>query len=182
MNRVSVMSQCTVLNFSPIRAGLLPWLGLCLICMIALLPSPAQSQPAPDFVLDNSKDQVLTLSSYQGKKVVYVDFFASWCTPCRKSFPWMNEIRQRYADQGFEIIAINLDEERQLALEFLEQVPAEFPIVYDPEGHLAQAYAVDALPTSYMIDQQGNIVYQKRGFKLKDRQQMEATIEGLLLK
>ena len=75
----------------------------------------------------------LDLGSYRGQ-VVWVDFWASWCTPCRRSFPWMNDMMARYSDQGFVIVGVNVDRERDLAEEFLAETPAGFPIVYDPEG------------------------------------------------
>ena len=77
------------------------------------------------------------LKNYQGK-VVYLDFWASWCVPCRKSFPWLNQLRNRYSEKQLVIVAVNLDKEAALAADFLKQYPANFDIFYDPEGVLAK--------------------------------------------
>src|SRR4051812_16001142 len=78
----------------------------------------------------------LDLARYRGK-VVLVDFWASWCEPCRHSFPWLNAMQAKYADRGLVVIGVNVDRERADADRFLRDVPAKFQIVYDPEGTLA---------------------------------------------
>jgi thiol-disulfide isomerase/thioredoxin len=122
----------------------------------------AQEMPAPDFAITH--DQLPdTLSALKGQ-VVYLDFWASWCKPCRKSFPWMNQMHQKYAAQGLQIIAINLDTEEALAKVFLEKVPADIPIIYDPEGNIASDYQLVGMPSSYVIDKKGNIRFSHKGF------------------
>jgi thiol-disulfide isomerase/thioredoxin len=117
---------------------------------------------APDFVISN--DQLPdNLSALKGQ-VVYLDFWASWCKPCRKSFPWMNQMQQKYADQGLQIIAINLDTEKVLAKAFLDKVPAQIPVIYDPQGKIASDYQLLGMPSSYVIDKKGNIRFSHKGF------------------
>jgi thiol-disulfide isomerase/thioredoxin len=117
---------------------------------------------APDFAI--SHDQLPNkLSAIKGQ-VVYLDFWASWCKPCRKSFPWMNQMQQKYAEQGLQIIAINLDTEKQLAKAFLDKVPAHIPIIYDPEGNIASDYKLLGMPSSYLIDKNGIIRFSHQGF------------------
>ena len=137
------------------------------ICMLFALMSTtvlayAQQASAPDFVISHQKlpDK---LSSLKGQ-VVYLDFWASWCKPCRKSFPWMNQMQQKYAAQGLQIIAINLDTEKALAQEFLDKVPANMPIIYDPQGNIASDYKLVGMPSSYLIDKKGNIRFSHKGF------------------
>jgi thiol-disulfide isomerase/thioredoxin len=117
------------------------------------------------------------LESLKGKPVL-VDFWASWCGPCRESFPWMDEIKKKYPE--LEIIAINLDEERVDADEFLLEMPTELNIVFDPEGELAEKYRVDAMPSSYLIDANGNIVVEHTGFFADKTTEYEASIKQLL--
>ena len=100
--------------------------------LLNLFIPPLHAAPAPQFRL-NGIEGVIDLNDYRGK-VVYVDFWASWCAPCRSSFPWMNEMQRRYQDEGLEIIAINLDKERQLAERFLAQLPHTSPSPLTPKG------------------------------------------------
>lgn len=118
----------------------------------------------------------LDLGAYEGK-VVVVDFWASWCVPCRRSFPWMNEMTARYADDGLVFIAVNMDAERAEADAFLAEYPADFRIVYDGgAGTLAREFEVMAMPTSYVFDRSGNRVARHLGFKVKQQDEYEALI------
>ena len=119
------------------------------------------------------------LSAYRGK-VVYLDFWASWCEPCRKSFPWLNAMRERYAREGMEIVSVNLDENRADADRFLARTAATFGIIYDPAGDLARTYKVDGLPSSILIDRKGDIFRRHRGFTRADPDKIESEIRGLL--
>ena len=103
------------------------------------------------------------LEQHKGE-VVYLDFWASWCGPCRKSFPWMNAMQKTYQNKGFTVIAINLDAEKALAVEFLQQNPALFSVVYDPDGETAKKYKIKGMPSSYLIDRNGKIVSAHSGF------------------
>jgi len=113
-------------------------------------------------------------------RVVLVDFWASWCTPCRRSFPWMNEMLERYEDQGLQIIGVNLDKERSLAVEFLEETPADFDLRYDPAGALAEEYGVQAMPSSFLLDADGNVVATHYGFRFDESEEYEAQIVNAL--
>ena len=113
-------------------------------------------------------------------KVVYLDFWASWCTPCRKSFPWMNAMQKQYGKYGFEVVAINLDEDRELANQFLKQTPANFTIAFDPTGQTAESYSVDVMPSSFLIDRKGEPVAIHKGFRKVDSAALEKEIRQLL--
>lgn len=113
-------------------------------------------------------------------KVVYVDFWASWCGPCRQSFPWMNEMHKKYADQGLEIVAINLDQEPELAQQFIADMTPAFRIEYDPQGKLAEQFGVDTMPTSFVIDRSGKAQSRHKGFHDKKRAAYEQEIQTLL--
>ena len=135
---------------------------------------------APEINLPGDNGNV-QLENLRGK-VVYLDFWASWCLPCKKSFPWMNKMQQHYADQGFEIVAINLDKERKLADEFLAEVDVNFTIAYDESGQSASQYKLKGMPSSYLIGRDGKVYASHIGFKDKDKEQLEQAIKNLLNK
>lgn len=136
-----------------------------LIATILLLASSATSQA----------DDSLDLSQYRGK-VVLVDFWASWCVPCRRSFPWMNEMQHRYAGSGLVIIAVNMDTEAGEARAFLDEYPANFKIINDPDGDIARSYDVIAMPSSYVIGRDGSLVKTHLGFKVKKQDEYESVL------
>jgi cytochrome c biogenesis protein CcmG, thiol:disulfide interchange protein DsbE len=121
----------------------------------------------------------LRLDRYRGK-VVLVDFWASWCEPCRHSFPWLNAMQAKYADRGLVIIGVNVDREQADAQRFLREVPAGFEIVYDPNGSLATHYEVPGMPSSYVFDPGGTLISRHIGFRNAARAEREAEIEKLL--
>ena len=113
-------------------------------------------------------------------KVVYVDFWASWCGPCRASFPWMEAMHKKYAAQGLEIIAVNLDQEPELAQKFLQEYPSSFRIEYDSKGELAGQFKVETMPTSFLIDRTGKARIRHQGFHADKVPGYEQEIQKLL--
>ena len=120
------------------------------------------------------------LSQYQGK-VVYLDFWASWCGPCRQSFPWMNQMQTQFADAGFTVLSVNLDAKPELAKKFLDTYPANFPIFYDHKGKVAKALKVKGMPSSYIIDRNGQIVSKHVGFNEQKKLAYQQELEQLIL-
>jgi thiol-disulfide isomerase/thioredoxin len=116
---------------------------------------------------------------YAGK-VVVLDFWASWCVPCRRSFPWLNTMQEKYGDEGLVIVGINLDMERAEAGRFLAEFPADFRIVYDDGMVLARRFEVMAMPSSYVIGRDGEVVAEHLGFKVKKQDEYEAVIRQAL--
>lgn len=143
-----------------------------------LLSSIALACFAATVVAADSGD-ALGLEQLRGK-VVVVDFWASWCEPCRHSFPWLNEMQARYGNRGLVIIGVNVDRERADAERFLRDVPATFRIVYDPAGALAARYDVPGMPSSYVIGPNGDIVGRHIGFRNALRTEREAELQKLL--
>jgi len=131
--------------------------------------------PAPALALPQSGGQIVSLESLRGR-VVYVDFWASWCGPCRQSFPWMNEMQRKYGARGLTIVGVNVDKRDADAQRFLQQVPATFTIVYDPKGEAPAAYGVKAMPSSYLVDAQGRIAFVEYGFKDDRKAELERQI------
>lgn len=116
---------------------------------------------------------------YAGK-VVVLDFWASWCVPCRRSFPWLNAMHEKYSDNGLMIVGVNLDMERPEAERFLEEFPADFRIVFDEEMALARRFEVMAMPTSFVIGRDGDVIAEHLGFKVKKQDEYEAVIRRAL--
>src|SRR5690349_14771080 len=117
---------------------------------------------APSFTLPTASGTVC-LDSLRGQAVL-VDFWASWCAPCKQSFPWMSAMHQKYATKGLTIVAINLDKDRKLADAFLDQHLAPFTVAFDPTGKTAKAFKVWGMPSSYLIGADGTILFTKAGF------------------
>ncbi|MBN1238553.1 MAG: TlpA family protein disulfide reductase [Gammaproteobacteria bacterium] len=113
-------------------------------------------------------------------KVVLVDFWASWCAPCRRSFPWMNSMHRKYGEDGLEIIAVNVDKERALADGFLAETPAEFAVRFDPAGALAETFDVKAMPSSFLLDGSGEVIAAHYGFRTADAEEYERRIRAAL--
>ncbi len=136
--------------------------------------------PAPPLAGDALNGSArLDLASYRGRPVV-VNFWASWCGPCRRSFPWMNELQQKYGARGFTIVGVNVDKRRPDAVRFLQQTPATFSIVYDEAGKTPEAYAVKGMPSSYLIDAAGKVVAVESGFRDEQKAVFEERIRALL--
>ena len=134
---------------------------------------------APAVMADNTESTPFDLSQYEGK-VVVLDFWASWCGPCRRSFPWLNEMHTRYASDGLVIIGVNLDASHDDAAEFLEEYPADFGIYFDPGAALATEYEVEAMPSSFVIGRDGRIKATHRGFTVKQPAEYEAILVAAL--
>jgi len=121
----------------------------------------------------------LNLAAYKGK-VVYIDFWASWCGPCRQSFPWMKELQAGKGKEGLVIIAVNVDQEKKLADAFLAEFSPNFNIVFDPAGKLATEFKVAGMPSAYIIDRDGKPRFKHIGYHHEKRSQYEQEIQTLL--
>ena len=121
----------------------------------------------------------LDLDAYKGK-VVYLDFWASWCGPCKLSFPWMNDAQAHFGPAGLVIVAVNVDHDRALAEKFLSQHGASFKVLFDPKGQLASQYKVAGMPTSVVIGRDGKIHFEHTGFFENREDEYELQISQLL--
>jgi len=117
----------------------------------------------------------LDVDKYRGK-VVMLDFWASWCVPCRRSFPWMNAMQERYAEDGLVIIAINLDRDQADAKRFLEKYPASFSVVFDADAEYARQYEVEVMPSSIVLTREGDVLARHSGFKTGKQQEYEQVL------
>jgi cytochrome c biogenesis protein CcmG, thiol:disulfide interchange protein DsbE len=137
-------------------------------------------QQAPDFDLAGKQGNV-KLSDYKGK-TVYLDFWASWCGPCKQSFPWMNEMHAKYAAQGFAVVGINVDAKQADATGFLEQTPAKFDVAFDAKGTSPKSYGIKGMPSSVLIGPDGKVLAVHAGFKDEERGALEEKIKSALKK
>jgi thiol-disulfide isomerase/thioredoxin len=134
---------------------------------------------APALSLPTAAGQPVDLERLRGK-VVWVDFWASWCGPCKRSFPWMNEMHAKYGASGLEIVAVNVDKKREDADKFLAVAPAQFTVVYDAAGRAPAAWDVKAMPTSYLVDASGRVAFVESGFRDERKAEVEAKIRAAL--
>ena len=158
------------------------WRGCALACSMLISTVAAAvsvGERAPPFALPTAAGDMVALERLRGR-VVYVDFWASWCGPCRRSFPWMNAMQRKYGAQALAIVAINVDKKRDDATRFLSEMPAEFTVVYDAPGAVPAAYAVKGMPSSYVIDQNGNVSAIELGFRDESPATLEQKIRTLL--
>ena len=135
-------------------------------------------QMAPDIDLPGSSLGA-RLSDLKGRHV-YLDFWASWCGPCRLSFPWMADMQRQYGSRGLQVLAINLDAKRADADAFLAKSPAGFALVFDAKGESARRMGVKGMPTSLLIGPDGKVVFVHQGFRLDERAALEAKLLAAL--
>ncbi len=136
---------------------------------------------APAFSLPQLNDSQIRVSSDDlAGKVVYLDFWASWCAPCRISVPEINALQAKLGSDQFEVIAINLDEDPAAAKKFSKRFPMAYKVLSDPEGTVAENYQLPGMPTSFVVDQSGNISLIHIGFKPGDMAIIQMHIETLL--
>jgi thiol-disulfide isomerase/thioredoxin len=135
---------------------------------------------APEFTLLSADSKQISLSDYSGK-VIYLDFWASWCAPCRSTLPWMNELQSKFSKDNFSVIAVNLDQNSEKAKQLVEELGLNIPILYDSQGKIAKLFELPAMPTSYLINQRGELVRSYLGFRDGDSKAIETSIGELLL-
>lgn len=140
---------------------------------------PRIGQAAPAFRLPSLAGRATTLRSLRGK-VVFLDFWASWCVPCRQEFPVLQRLSERYRERGLRVIGVTVDQEASNARAFVERAGARFLILHDANRAVAERYAPPSMPTSYVIDREGILRHINRGFEASDDAKFERQIRALL--
>ena len=145
----------------------------------SVLKASETGSAAPGFTLPVLGGGTHSLSDYRGK-VVYVDFWASWCGPCRKSLPLYQALFQETGAEHFQILAINLDEDEADAVRFLEKHPISYPVLLDPAGQTAADWEIKVMPSSFLLDASGTIVREYAGFEPSHIEEIRHDVQTLL--
>ncbi len=154
--------------------------ALIFACLFSLsLQAKELSGPAPDFTLTTLDGDKVKLSDLKGQ-VVMINFWASWCGPCRQEMPLLNDIYAGYKKAGFVLLGVNLDESADDAKDFLKKTPVNFPVLLDSQGKVADLYKNQAMPSSYFVDRKGNLVHLHQGYKPGEEAEYKRVIKKLL--
>ena len=132
-----------------------------------------------DFTLPTNHGTPVSLSSLKGK-IVYVDFWASWCASCAQSIPWLGTLQKKIGSDAFQILAVNLDEHSNDAESFLKSKNVDLLVAYDPAGKTAESLKVNAMPTAMLLDKNGKVLLVHEGFKEADADALESEIRKAL--
>lgn len=142
-----------------IRMGLLVVFGL----VTGSVHAEQISGAAPDFTLKSRSGKNLKLSEYRGQ-VVMLNFWASWCGPCRQEMPLLEQLYQRYQAMGFTILAVNVEDTSGDALKMLKDVPVNFPVLFDSDNRISDTYGIEAMPSTILVDRDGNMRFEHLGY------------------
>jgi len=137
------------------------------------------SGPAPDFALAAKDGGQVTLAELEGQ-VVMLNFWATWCGPCRQEMPHLETLYKRYSDLGFTLLGVNVEEDSSGADKFLEETPVTFPILFDPKSEVSKRYDVIAMPSTVLIDRTGNMRFIHHGYQPGYENEYQAQIRALL--
>jgi cytochrome c biogenesis protein CcmG/thiol:disulfide interchange protein DsbE len=160
-----------------LRRALAPLLAAILVIAI---PSAARAaDPTAGLRMQQLDGKPFSLSSLKGH-VVVLDFWASWCVPCRTSFPFFNGLVQEYGHRGLDVVALTLEDDEDAITGFLDEVPAAFSVVRDPTGQAGEAFGVVAMPTTFLLDRDGRIAARFEGSDKQVHQKLEAAVATLL--
>ena len=152
-------------------------LALWLIAALAAADTATADQAAPAFELPLLGDETrsVSLGDFRGE-VVYVDFWAAWCRPCRDALPFFDALQAELDEAGFRVLGVNIDEDPADGLRFLEETPVSYPVVSDRDGTVLKAYGVKTMPTGFLVDRDGRIVLKHRGFREKHKAKLATAI------
>ena len=157
---------------------------LLLIALLSFMPvslhALSAGDRAPAFVLPSLSDGKAVKYSPAAGQVTYIDFWASWCGPCRASFPVLERLHSQYGSQGFSVLAVNVDARKQDATGFLKANPVSYPLLYDQRQTLPESYGVKGMPSAYLVDSKGTIRLVHEGFRKGDGEKLEKAIKILL--
>ena len=139
-------------------------LALTVLAASSLASSGLTGKPAPDFALKSSTGENLRLSEYRGD-VVMINFWATWCGPCRQEMPLLDELYSRYERVGFNLLGVNIDDDSNRAMDMIRELGVNFPVLFDARKEVSKLYDVDAMPVTVLVDREGNVRYVHQGYK-----------------
>lgn len=166
-------------HFGAPRAMLLAGVWLLLVSGSAWALTELKGQMAPDFALKSSEGSNLRLSEFRGQ-VVMINFWASWCGPCRDEMPFLDELYVRYREAGFAVLGVNMDEDAHTAHKMAERLGVSFPVLHDARQSVSALYDVDAMPATVMVDRDGRVRAVHRGFRDGTAERYQAEVRALL--
>jgi peroxiredoxin len=144
--------------------NLLLGLTLSVFAATSLASSDLTGQAAPDFALKSSSGDNVRLSEYRGD-VVMVNFWATWCGPCRQEMPLLDELYSRYERVGFSLLGVNIDDDSRKAMNMVSELGVSFPVLFDARKEVSKLYKVEAMPVTVLIDREGTVRYVHHGYK-----------------
>ena len=144
-----------------------------------LIEKPDKLLRAPDFALEDLSGKRWSLKDFRGK-VVFLNFWATWCIPCRDEMPLMEKIHREFKDQGLEVVAVNFREDRQAVKKFVEELGVTFKVLLDPGGNVSNEYGAWSLPLSYFINRKGEFIGKVMGDRKWHSQEAKAFFKGLV--
>jgi len=150
-----------------------------IIAASSLAASDLAGQAAPDFVLKSSTGENLRLSEYRGD-VVMINFWATWCGPCRQEMPLLNDLFNRYQRVGFSLLGVNIDDDSRRAMQMVEDLGVDFPVLFDETKAVSKLYQVEAMPVTVIVDREGIVRYVHHGYKPGYEQHYLTEIRTLL--
>lgn len=154
-------------------------LGVGLALATGLFSLGVVADPAPDFTLQSSTGENVRLAEQRGQ-VVMLNFWASWCGPCRKEMPLLDEMSKRYSAAGFVLYGVNVEEDNTDAKKLIKDLGVSFSILYDTESKASSLYNIDAMPTTVVIDKKGEVRFVNRGYKEGDENKYRDQIRELI--
>ncbi|MCL5036320.1 MAG: TlpA family protein disulfide reductase [Chloroflexi bacterium] len=140
----------------------------------------SRSDQAPDFTLKTINGHEISLSSLRGKNVALIDFWATWCPPCRETMPHLQALQNKYGSKGLTIMSINLQERESTVKRFAKSNGYTFNILLDPTGEVADSYSVSGIPTLVLVDKTGNVLLKQTGYSPQGNAAIEQKIAELL--
>jgi peroxiredoxin len=143
---------------------LLAGFALTVFAATSLASSGLAGRPAPDFALKSSTGENLRLSEYRGD-VVMINFWATWCGPCRQEMPLLDELYNRYERVGFNLLGVNIDDDSSRAMDMISELGVSFPVLFDARKEVSKLYDVDAMPVTVLVDREGNVRHVHQGYK-----------------
>ena len=143
---------------------LLTGLALTVIAASSIASSGLTGKPAPDFALKSSTGENLRLSEFRGD-VVMINFWATWCGPCRQEMPLLDQLYSRYERVGFNLLGVNIDDDSNRAMNMIRELGVSFPVLFDARKEVSKLYDVDAMPVTVLVDREGNVRYVHQGYK-----------------
>ncbi len=138
--------------------------ALSIFAATGLASSSLEGRAAPDFVLKSSSGENLRLSEHRGE-VVMINFWATWCGPCRQEMPLLDDLYNRYERVGFSLLGVNIDDDSRRAMQMIEELGVNFPVLFDERKEVSKLYEVEAMPVTVLVDREGNVRHVHHGYK-----------------